>query len=185
MITDAERAYLKTVARVSQIVVAAMAVGVAMFGTVTVALNLVGQGGGQPAEPIFMYLAAALAFVALVASLVVPAMMASSARQKIIAGKPPVAGPAFPRPLEDSTVGPLAAVYQTRLIIAAGILEGAAFFNLIAYMLEGQALSLVAAGVMLLAILSLFPTWSRLYDWIENQLTVIAQLREMQPHDAR
>jgi hypothetical protein len=185
MITDSQRVYLKTVATTLQIVVAAMAGGIAVFAAVVLALDLGGQGGGQPAATLVTYLAVAVAAVALVVSLVVPAVITAKARQNIIAGKPPIPNPRLPLPPEVGQVGPLAAVYQTRLIVAAGVLEGAAFFNLIACMIEGHLLSVVAAAVMLLAILSLFPTRSRLEDWIENQLKVIAQLREMQSINAQ
>lgn len=185
MLTAPQRAYLAVIVRTMQIVVLAMAAGVTVFGVVTVVVNANAPAGGNRAETLIAYLAAALAGVAIVASIVVPAILANAARQRIITGKPPARTFSFSFPPEIGEIGPLAAAYQTRLIVASAILEGAAFFNLIAYVIAGQTFNLVAAAVMLVALLSLLPTRARLEDWIENQLTIITQLREMQPHDAR
>jgi hypothetical protein len=56
-------------------------------------------------------------------------------------------------------------------------LEGAAFFNLIVYMSEGQYLCLGLAAVLLLVILSKIPTRSRLEDWVSHELETIEQTR--------
>jgi hypothetical protein len=184
--TDSQREHLAKVADTLQLVVIAMAVGVVMLGAVAVALRE--QGVGQPGDVFFTYLSAGIAFIALVVALMVQALFGGRARRKLIAGESVRAVSMLGKPLypdELGDVGLLAAVYQTRLIFAAGILEGAAIVNLADHMMAGHAINLIAAAVMLLALLSLFPTCSRLEEWIENQLTVIAQLREMQTGNAR
>lgn len=64
----------------------------------------------------------------------------------------------------------LFAIYQTQMIIGLAILEGAAFFNVIAYMLEGNVWSLGAAGGLIVVMLLTFPTRSRVAFWIENRM---------------
>ncbi len=185
MLTDLHREYLKTIARTTQIIVLGLTAGVVTFGVIAVVVGDRAPQNAQPAPAFIAYLAIAVACVALVASLVVPALVATNARRRIVAGLPAMPNPRVSLPPELGDVGPLGAVYQTRLIIGAAILEGAAFFNLVVYIVGGYVPNLVAAAVMLAAILSLFPTRSRVEDWIENQLRVIEQLRQMQPHDAR
>lgn len=185
MVTDLQRECLKAMARTMQVIVLALAAGVITFGVIAAVIGPEAPGNAQQGPSIIAYLAGAVACVALVASIAVPALLVANARRRIVAGRPAMPNPKLTIPPELGNVGPIAVVYQTRLIVGAAILEGAAFFNLIAYLLEGQLLSLVAAGVMLAALLSLFPTPSRLEDWIENQLRVIEQLRQMQPPDAR
>jgi hypothetical protein len=75
--------------------------------------------------------------------------------------------------------------YQSALIIRSALLEGAAFFCLVAYMLEHNALSLAGAGMMLLFMLFGFPTRSKVEEAIETERTTIEQLRQMGPTDVR
>ncbi|MFQ5734665.1 MAG: hypothetical protein ACE5KM_22250 [Planctomycetaceae bacterium] len=60
-------------------------------------------------------------------------------------------------------------VYQTRLIVALAILEGAAFFNLIATISEHNWWSLAIAGVLVFWMLIRFPTRTRVDQWVESQ----------------
>src|SRR5262249_15847899 len=68
-------------------------------------------------------------------------------------------------------------LYQTRMLIRAAPVEGAAFLNLIAFLVEGQAFSLgIALGLLLVLILQ-FPTRDGVERWIETQRERIAQER--------
>jgi hypothetical protein len=80
---------------------------------------------------------------------------------------------------ELGDVLPLSGVYQTRLIIGCAMIEGAAFFCLIAYLLERRPLSLIVAGVLLLLLISQIPTVSKVESWVESELSTINQLRHM------
>ena len=57
------------------------------------------------------------------------------------------------QPLPDTDEGKLLAVYQSKTILGAAILEGGAFANLVAYLLEGQVYSIVLAVLFMLGIL--------------------------------
>jgi hypothetical protein len=59
-------------------------------------------------------------------------------------------------------------LFLTRLIIRLALLEGSAFFNIIALMQEGNPWTLVVIGVLLLLMLSLWPTRTRFEQFIEN-----------------
>jgi hypothetical protein len=61
------------------------------------------------------------------------------------------------------------------MIALLALLEGPTFFFLIAYLLEGLPISLAGAGVLLLGILTLFPTRSGVENWITNQRELTRQ----------
>ena len=63
------------------------------------------------------------------------------------------------------------------MIIAAAILEGAAFFLLIAYLLEGQAICLAAACLFVTLIAAKFPTRTGVESWTEKQSYLLQQAR--------
>jgi len=67
----------------------------------------------------------------------------------------------------------LISVYQTIFIVSAALLEGACFFNLICYMVEGQWASLAFVGFCLLVNLSTFPSKDGVETWIQQQLELI------------
>jgi drug/metabolite transporter (DMT)-like permease len=187
MLTDEDRAYLARATRTMQIIVGALAGGVLSFFGVALVLTQQ-QAGPLPAEPMLTYIAIVGAFVALVMAMIFPGIVIRNQRQAILAGKPTlkagsIGGP--PLPEAERELGPLVAGYQTALIIRGALLEGAASFCLVAYLLEGQSLGLVGAGVLLLFLLGAFPTRSKVEDAIEGERTTIEQLRQMEPTDAR
>jgi hypothetical protein len=101
----------------------------------------------------------------LVLSFVVPPFIARSALAKV------------PRPDKGNKPSPgweewppntpeLWGIYQTAFIVRAALLEGAGFFNLIAFLTSGSALSLLAAAVILVALIMLFPTQAAIRSWV-------------------
>jgi hypothetical protein len=56
------------------------------------------------------------------------------------------------------------------MIVGMAMLEGAAFFCLIAYIVEGNVLPLTAAGGLLFLMLFSFPTHDRVEEWVNGQL---------------
>ena len=77
--------------------------------------------------------------------------------------------------LDDSAHGGeladrLAVLFMTRTIAACAILEGAAFFLLIAYLLEGTLILVMGRH---------FTTRSALVHWIENQARRIDEERQL------
>jgi len=155
MFTEEERAWLAQATTTMQIIVGALASGVLLF--LGVALLITRQAGGPPAdEPLLTYLSVALAAGSIVAALVVPGILIRRQRNAILAGKAKfqigsIGG--APLPEADRTLGPFVASYQTARILRSAILEGAAFFCLLAYLIERRTPALVAAGVLVLVLL--------------------------------
>ncbi len=112
---------------------------------------------GQAPEPdaFISIVAAAVAGVVVVVRQVVLGVMSGQAVPK--------AGVAEPTP--QAAFG----LYQTRLIVGLGLLEGAAFFNLIAYLLEGHWWSYLVVAALLTWMLASFPTRDRLRRWIDDR----------------
>jgi hypothetical protein len=187
MLTDEEREFLGRATTTVQIIVGALAAGVVAFAIVALAIAP-RQAAPPAAQSLLTYMSLAMAIVAVIAAMVVPRIVVRNQRQAILGGTPTlragsIGGP--PLPEAEHEFGPLVAGYQTALIVRSAILEGAAFFCLISYVIEGQALSLIGAGVLLLFLLSGFPTESRIEDAIQNERATIQQLRQMEPTHAR
>jgi hypothetical protein len=67
--------------------------------------------------------------------------------------------------------------YQTRLLVQAALLEGATFFQLIAYRIEGLPVSLGVAAGLFLCLLMLFPTRAGVERWVAAQRDLAEQGR--------
>jgi hypothetical protein len=181
MLSNAQREHIGSLVRPMQIIVFALTAGIATFIAVVATLPTRDQQAGQALrEPIISYIAIGAAVMALIAWAIVPRLLASSMRQAIVDGRPQQYG-GLPETTEEMRqINPLIAVYQTTLIIGCAILEGAGFFNAVAYMLEHQQLNLLAAAVLAVMILMQFPTASRVVSWIEDESATIDRLRSMQ-----
>jgi len=81
--------------------------------------------------------------------------------------------------IPDTDAGKLGADYQMKTIVSAALLEGASFFALVAHMIEGHMISLVVAGILLLGVLSLFPTTGRVEGWMEEQQRLVEEQRQL------
>jgi choline-glycine betaine transporter len=134
------------------------------------------QPAAKPAQalPVLSYAAIAFAVMAIPMSLLIPAVVVKNGRKQIAQGTwtPPVR--TFPQGPFGNTVK-LAAVYQTSLIIGAALNEGAAFFALITYMIEGLPAILGVAALLILGVAARFPTRARLERWIDAQKELLIQ----------
>ncbi|NOY40548.1 MAG: hypothetical protein GXP26_01750 [Planctomycetes bacterium] len=179
MLDEPQREYVNKVTLMLQIITVAMATGVLVFAGVVMLLF---QDDGQQDkdfQPLITYVAAAFGIVALLSATVVPRLMDANTRKNFLAGNLPQMKNQMP-PAETGEVGLLVAMYQVRLIVGVAILEGAAFFNVIANMLEGQAISLAMVALLLVAIFFNFPTRSSIENWIAMQCRTIEELRSLQ-----
>ena len=73
----------------------------------------------------------------------------------------------------SAATGKLFGVYQTKTIIGAAMIEGAAFLNLVAYLLEGNPITLGLGLGLAVVIAALFPSPSRVANWIEQRLRLM------------
>lgn len=172
MLNDSQRDYLAKAIRPMQIIVAALAMGVVVFLAVVLMMGPRNAGG-----PLFLYLGIAFAAMAFAAWIIVPSIMAVKSRRAIAAGRVAAAAVPMNVPPDASDVAQLAGVFQMRLILGCALLEGAAFMNLAMYLMHGDVISLMIAGMLLATLVTQFPTLRRLEFWVEQQLEIIEQLR--------
>jgi hypothetical protein len=118
-------------------------------------------------------IAAGAAAIEVVAAIIVPSLMAAQQRRSMASGQASLSMPAG----GDEVLWLLGGM-QTRAIIRAALLEGAAFFNIFAYMEERQPFSLAVAIVVLLGIAITIPFRQSTEDWVERELRDLRDARE-------
>jgi F0F1-type ATP synthase membrane subunit c/vacuolar-type H+-ATPase subunit K len=134
-----------------QVITLAMVSGVVVFGVV--AAVLAGGLPGPPTGKMISLLAAVVAGMLFVAHLVVPGMVGRSVLTADVRA-------------DDAK---LMGVFQAQLLIRLALLEGAAFLNLVVFLIEHNWWSLAIAGGLVFWMLSLFPTRTRVAHWMEDQ----------------
>lgn len=147
-----------SIVRPHQVIVCALAFGVVVFMGIVVGQRF--QQGGpvfswENPGPVSLAGLGATLMVG-VAAFIVP-RVAQQAALKQVPDSPPA----------DRRKG-LAAAYLQRIILGAALLEGGAFFNLIAYMVEHFGPSLLAALLLLFGILAHFPSEGRFDRWCDK-----------------
>lgn len=146
--------------RTMQIICGALMMGVMFFLGIAVFLHF-GKGPQRAqATPIVTYMAAGMAALMIIVRLVISLPVTKSAIQQITAI----------RPLNDIHKLDLYGVYQTQMIVGCALLEGAAFFNLVSFIIDGQLWTLGIVAVLLAMMASSFPTFERVDGWAEDQL---------------
>jgi hypothetical protein len=171
--------------RVMQIIAAALLIGVTTFLVIVLYLVHVqnqGHGNAPPGNlPIISLMGAGFLVVLAVLSFVIPAMIVRSNLAAIAAGtwKPPQRrSPAFiPVEAPATDAGKLFLLYQSTMIVGLAPLEGACFFNCIAYLVEAQPYTLGVLGIGILLMLARFPTEGRVRHWLEDRQERLAQVR--------
>lgn len=141
--------------KAAQIVTFAMVAGIVSFGGIAVVVG----GLHQDEDAFLSMILGGISLGPIVMSLVLPSLISPERIQSRQTGA-------------GSSVSPEMVPYQvmfTRVLLRSGILEGAALLNLIAYLLEGQWWSIGLAGVILLILLTNFPTASRFHHYAEMQ----------------
>ena len=103
--------------------------------------------------------------------------MTGNALRKIAAGtwQPPTGSNPSSFASDNSK---LLGLRQGTLIVRLALLESAAFFGCIAYLLEGQMFVLSEVLVAVFLMLASFPTFYRVRYWLELQADRLSQLRE-------
>ena len=163
-------------------IIAALVNGAVFF--LVIMLVTTPKGPAQAGPPVLTFTAMAFGVICLIVRAVVPGRLTAASRRKILQGtwKRPMG--AVPPWLSDEVLaraGDAAKLWQaylTQTIVAVGVLEGATFFLLVAYMSEGSLLGLIAAGLLILAMLAHVPTRARVVRWTEGQLRQLQQQRQ-------
>ncbi len=172
--------------RIGQIIVAGMAAGPTLFLVIVLWLGSLANQAGDDTQPLLTWLALGFAAVMVVLRFVIPSIVVGRRRAAIARGVfQPGQGANAPTPqfqqFLDRTgdAGLLWLVFLTKTILAGATLEGAALFLLVAYLIEGDALSLVVAAVLILGIVAMMPTRLGVLHWIEDQLRHVEQERQL------
>ena len=71
---------------------------------------------------------------------------------------------------QESQSFKVAGIYRTQLIVALAMLEAAAFFNLVALLVEKNGLNLILVVVALSLMLMKFPTRTKVSWWVQDRL---------------
>jgi hypothetical protein len=145
-----------------QIIAVALMAGVLLFfGIVLVTTQ--GNVFGTQRPELITIIAAGFGILAIVNHLIIPAIIAGAHLKQISAAGFSELGDAAKTEL-------ICGVYRIQLIIALALLEGAAFFNLIALMIEHSAVAL-SAVILLLGLMTLrFPTRDKVSFWVQDKL---------------
>ncbi len=147
----------------NRIVVGALAMGVVMFGGIAVTIALTTPEA--PIDlPIVSFIMGFFGAIVLVMSFIVPGLIAAQSRKQISAES------------TESKAKSLLTVFATKTLIGCALCEGGALGNLVAFIVEQQWWSLGIVGVLLLAILSRFPTQAGMENFVREQI----ELAEME-----
>ncbi len=155
------------IVRLLQVIIAAMALGVAMFGGFVVFL----WSAAEPESPQLLTLAGAVAGVfLLLGRFVAPFVLANVARTRYMS----IAETNETAAGEQLTYG-----YLPVVIVSRAVAEGGAFLNLVAALADHHVLSLAFAGILLLAVVLPFPTLAGHDAWRDKQLRTIEEMRSL------
>jgi hypothetical protein len=177
--SDAQR--LDTHLRITRIIIGAMMMGIVSFLAVVIFVTQQREPN-QDSQSLVSYMAVGGLALALVTWFLIPDLVVKGLVGQIAAGtwKPPKNAETEERaPLTDypTDASKLLLVNQTRAIIATALLEGAAFFGLVAYLVEGQLFVLAVPGVVLALLALTFPARERVVQWAEVQQVRINDMR--------
>lgn len=112
---------------------------------------------------IITIIAAGFGLLMIVNHFVIPGIIASTQLRQLTSND-------FTGSDEATRIDKLVGVYRIQLIIGLALLEGAAFFNLVALMIEKSGFNLCTAGVLFALMLMRFPTRDKVSFWVHDKL---------------
>ena len=133
--------------RAAQIIAIALILGVLVFVGISLVLVHVSNLGGQGLNGVLIVLAGMFAAISLAASAIIPKF-----------GSKP----------RDHSENAVAQAFVGQHLLQKAPLEGAAFFNVIAYIVENSFWSLVVVAFLVAAMITTFPTRTKLDHFIET-----------------
>jgi hypothetical protein len=172
-------------ARTLQIIVPALAAGVAVFLVLVLTVIRPQAKQAPPTTPIsFTMMAFLFVGACLIARAIAISIVVKKGRREIANGtyRPIDANRRMILPPPNAANPPgdacrnekyLLAVYQATTIIACALFEGPGFLATIAYMIEGNPLSLCLAIVLILGVIAHFPTQAGVITWVEQQMETL------------
>jgi len=170
---------IRAVTLTSQLIVTALVLGLLGFACLAIYMGMDAGNEDEENQYITTMIAAAFTAVAFFAASLVPRFVRKSMRQTILGNGRFNNNISAQRAVEMGPVKLLTISYLTSTIAGMAILESAAFMNLVAYLFEQQLLSLLCAALLIVTILSKFPTRSSVENWIRTELKTIDDLRSL------
>jgi hypothetical protein len=158
----------EAVVQTTRIINIALLMGVIIFLVIAFAVMRKGKLAEDPWDVTSLMTLASLVFAAgnLAASFLVPPLLTRRNVAQVLehdAGDEDPAWAGWGRAAKQ-----LAPLFQTELIIRLALIEGAAFFCVIAFMLEGTLPALIAALVLVGVMVWQFPSESSLRAWFDR-----------------
>lgn len=175
---------VQSVTRALQAIVGALIGGVVVFLAAAVAIAWGDQAAdwdGPMGPPTVTLIAILLGVAGLVLSIVAPSLIVGKGLKRLAQRGPEDLAVQDPwkegGALPATDVGALLPLFHRQLLIAETLLVGAAFFAILAHMIDGGALPVGLAGVLIAAALVRFPTPSAVNTWIDEQKAKLIRLR--------
>lgn len=141
---------LTTDVRGIQVLCAALMAGMLSFAVVALMLAKVGRG--QPG-----------------ADLLVPAILTGFSMLSLVPTQFVALMQSKQRPAGEVTIDSLVSAYRGSSLISWAGFEGAAFANLVGYLLAGQWWSFIIPGLALIYMAATFPTKDKLTNWLRQR----------------
>ena len=142
----------ESVGRISQIIAGALIMGVVIFACVAFFI-----AKGEPAKsPVIALMGAGMAVMMIVVRFIMPTVIVNGAKARL------------KEAADADRMTQLAGLYQTKMIVGMAVLEGAAFFNLIAYITERQLWSYGVVAFLLGVMAISFPSQGQFESWAEE-----------------
>ena len=140
------------IGRTSQIMAGALIIGVLTFACLAFF-----AAQGEPAkQPMIALMGAGMALMMLVVRFVVPTVIVNGGKSRL------------KEAADEEQQKILAVLYQTKMIVGMAVLEGAAFFNLVAYIVEKQFWSYGVVAFLLGVMAISFPSQGQFECWAEE-----------------
>lgn len=169
---------IEQTARTTQIIAFALISGVILFAFV---ILLAGLATDDPPEtPVISIVGFVFAAGAVLAAPIVSKAIASAMRRSAVEGNQ-TSNRQYPAQQQEfGTFGIVVGSFQVGQIFRRAILEGAAFMNLVAYIIEAQPLNLAIAIFLVLTMMFSFPTRDNLERFVREQMDEIEQLKVLE-----
>lgn len=154
--------------RTCQIVVAAMVAGCLFFLGIAGWKYMQQQAAAEPVLDNNSLILVACAIPLIIARFVVPNIMTNAARRRLSDNH---------NLTRDELAVGLINVFHIRTVVAAALLEGAAFIAITVFLLFGSMIGVIAAAAIVFALSAVAPTYDRAETWLEEQVRMAEEER--------
>lgn len=151
---------LSAMLRISRIITLALIQGVVIFAVLVLFINQMQLNG---AAGRMTWLSVGFAGLMIVNMMIIPGLVTTAQLQRFSAAD-------LRDRSEQEQCELVYPAFQTQLLVACALAEGAAMFCVVSYLIERNWMSLAAAGVMVMLMAMRFPTRAGVEFWLENRL---------------